>query len=253
MFCSYYDISRLADQGVDSVVTSRRKPVTAADSDKVLGDDDLLIHWEKPIRSHSTGYSRAQGELLPERLPLRQIKVTVQQKGFRVSSFYIVTTLLDPELYPAKVIADLYLQRWDVELNFRDIKTTMDMDILRCKTPEMIRKEIVIHFIVYNAIRQLMLESADFSKTKVRRVSFKASIQAIRQWEPHLIQLTDSNKWQLLHQLYQLVAQKVVLERPGRREPRAMKRRPKNYQRMTKPRHLMEETPHRGKNPAGGA
>ncbi len=86
--------------------------------------------------------------------------MTVQQKGFRVSSFYIVTTLLDPVLYPAEDIADLYLQRWDVEINFRDIKTTMDMDVLRCKTPEMIRKEIVMHFIVYNAIRQLMLESA---------------------------------------------------------------------------------------------
>lgn len=253
MFCSYYDISKLADRGVDSVVTSRRKPVTAADSDKILGDDDLLIHWQKPIRSHSTSYTRAQGELLPERLPLRQIKVTVQQKGFRVSSFYIVTTLLDPELYPAEVIADLYLQRWDVEINFRDIKTTMDMDVLRCKTPQMIRKEIVMHLIVYNAIRQIMLESAEYSKTELRRVSFKASIQAIRQWEPHLIQLTRSNKWQLLHQLYQLVAQKIVFERPGRREPRAIKRRPKNYQRMTKPRHLMQETPHRGKNLVGGA
>ena len=153
MFCSYYDISRLTDQGIDSVVTSRRKPVSAAESDKIPGDDDLLIHWEKPIRSHSTSYTRAQGELLPERLPLRQIKVTVQQKGFRVSSFYIVTTLLDPELYPAEDIADLYFQRWDVEINFRDIKTTMDMDVLRCKTPEMIRKEIVIHFIVYIMIK----------------------------------------------------------------------------------------------------
>jgi len=117
-----------------------------------------------------------------------------------------VTTLLDPALYPAEVIADLYLQRWDVEINFRDIKTTMDMDVLRSKTPEMIRKEIVIHLIVYNAIRQL------------------------------------------LHQLYQLVAQKIVLDRPGRRGPRAIKRRSKNYQRMTQPGHLMQETPHRGKN-----
>lgn len=253
MFCSFYDISRLADQGIDSVVTLRRKPVALADSDKVLGDDDLLIHWKKPKRSQTTIYTHEQEELLPERLPLRQIKVTVQQKGFRVSSFYLVTTLLDPILYPAEDIADLYLQRWDVELNFRDIKTTMDMDILRCKTPEMVRKEIVINLIVYNAIRQLMLESAEWSKTNVRRVSFKASIQAIRQWEPHLIQQAETNKWELLLQLYQLIAQKIVPDRPGRREPRAIKRRPKNYQRMTKPRHLMQETPHRGKNPAGGA
>lgn len=253
MFCSYYDIARLADQGVDTVVTSRRKPVTAAGSDKVLGDDDLLIHWKKPIPSHSTIYTEAQGDLLPERLPLRQIKVTVQQKGFRVSSFYIVTTLLDPEQYPAEAIVDLYRQRWEVELNFRDIKTTMDMDVLRCKTPEMIRKEIVMHLIVYNAIRQLMLESAEFSKTEVRRVSFKASIQAIRQWEPHLIQLKGLNKWEMLHRLYRLVAQKIVFMRPDRRESRTIKRRPKNYQRMTQPRHLMQETPHRGKNLAGGA
>ncbi len=128
-----------------------------------------------------------------------------------------------------------------------------DLTPVCCKTPEMVRKEIVINLIAYNAIRQLMLESAEWSKTKVRRVSFKASIQAIRQWEPHLIQQPETNKWELLHRLYQLIAQKIAPDRPGRREPRAVKRRPKNYQRMTKPRHLMEETPHRGKNPAGGA
>jgi hypothetical protein len=87
LFYSYYDISRLVDHGVDSVVTLRRKPVTAAESDKVLGDDDLLIYWKKPIRSHSTSYTKDEEELLPKRLPLRQIKVTVTQKGFRVSSF----------------------------------------------------------------------------------------------------------------------------------------------------------------------
>jgi len=247
LFCSYYDISRLVDHGVDSVVTLRRKPVTAAESDKILGDDDLLIYWKKPIRSHSTSYTKDEEELLPERLPLRQIKVTVTQKGFRVSSFYLVTTLVDPELYPADVIADLYRQRWDVELNFRDIKTTMNMDVLRCKTPEMIRKEIVVHFIVYNAMRQLMLESAEHSKTELSQVSFKASVQALRQWEPYLNQSTHSSKWAVLLQLYQIMAQKKVVVRPGRREPSVVKRRPKNYQRMTQPRHLMQETPHRGK------
>ena len=211
LFCSYYDISRLVDHGVDSVVTLRRKPVTAAESDKVLGDEDLLIYWKKPIRSHSTSYTKDEEELLPERLPLRQIKVTVTQKGFRVSSFYLVTTLVDPELYPADVIADLYRQRWDVELNFRDIKTTMNMDVLRCKTPEMIHKEIVVNFIVYNAMRQLMLESAEHSKTELSQVSFKASVHALRQWEPYLNQPTHSSKWAVLLQLYQIMAQKKWL------------------------------------------
>ena len=119
--------------------------------------------------------------------------------------------MVDPELYRADVIADLYRQRWDVELNFRDIKTTMNMDVLRCKTPEMIHKEIVVHFIVYNAMRQLMLESAEHSKTELSQVSFKASVQALRQWEPYLNQPTHSSKWAVLLQLYQIMAQKKWL------------------------------------------
>jgi IS4 transposase len=123
---------------------------------------------------------------LPEKLLLRQIKVTVAQPGFRTTSFYIITTSLDAQEYPAEEIAELYFQRWDVELFFRDIKTTMGMDILRCKTPDMVRKEIIMHLIVYNCIRCLMLEAAQKKGHNVREVSSKGSIQALRQWEPHL-------------------------------------------------------------------
>ena len=87
---------------------------------------------------------------LPEELLLRQIKVTVKYPGFRTQKFYIITTLLDAVQYPAEELAELYFKRWDVELFFRDIKTTMGMDILRCQMPEMIRKEILMHFIAYN-------------------------------------------------------------------------------------------------------
>ncbi|MFQ3244381.1 MAG: hypothetical protein ACI9SP_001009 [Arenicella sp.] len=170
------------------------------------------------------------------------------KKGFRTSDFYIATTLLDAELYPADELADLYLQRWDVELSFRDIKTTMGMDILRCKTPDMVVKEIVMHMIVYNCIRQLMFESAERVGAELRRVSFKGSVHAIRQWEPHLNQARSDpmERQRLLGNLYQLIAGLLVLERPGRREPRVVKRRSKNYQLMTSPRHIMQETPHRG-------
>jgi len=189
LYRSYYDISELKDRGVDSVVTlSRRSPVSASGSAKVLGKDDLLIQWKKPVRSKYSSYSQEGWEGLPETLLLRQIKVTVKQPGFRVVSFHIITTLLDDKVYPTSEIADLYLQRWDVELFFRDIKTTMGMDILRCKTPEMIRKEILMHLIAYNCIRRLMIEAAVKKKLKLRRISFKGSVQALRQWEPHLNQ-----------------------------------------------------------------
>ncbi|MFT5607465.1 MAG: hypothetical protein ACI9PZ_001267, partial [Parvicella sp.] len=127
--------------------------------------------------------------------------------------------------------------------------TTMGMDILRCKTPDMVRKEIVMHMIVYNCIRQLMFESAQRFGAEARRVSFKGSVQAIRQWEPHLNQARSglTQRQRLLNNLYRLIAGLIVLERPGRREPRVLKRRPKNYQLITASRHIMQETPHRGR------
>ena len=109
-----------------------------------------------------------------------------------------------------------------------------------------------MHMIVYNCIRQLMFESAERLGAELRRVSFKGSVQAIRQWEPHLNQARAGRieRQRLLDQLYRLIAGLVVLERPNRREPRVIKRRPKNYQRMVAPRHMMQETPHRGRTHA---
>jgi len=255
-FCSYYDVSCFTSQGVDSVVTlARRKPVTAAQAGKVIGKDDLLVHWDKPKRTKASSYTQAQWEALPEQLPLRQIKVTVAQKGFRVSCFYIVTTLLDADKYPATEIADLYFQRWDVELFFRDIKTTIGMDILRCKTPDMVHKELVMHLIVYNCIRHLMAEAAKRAGLGVRQVSFKGSVQAIRHWEPYLnqIDLSQLDRQQLIDQLYHAVAEKTVNARPNRSEPRAVKRRPKPYRLLTAPRHEMQEILQREKYHTKGA
>ncbi len=255
-FCSYYDISGFKNRSVDSVVTlARRKPVSNADAVKVLGKDDLLIEWKKPRRNKRSSYSQEQWEALPEKLLLRQIKVSVSQPGSRTDSFHIITTLLDAEEYPASEIADLYLQRWDVELFFRDIKTTMDMDILRCKTPEMVCKEIIMHFIAYNCIRRLMLGAAEKKDVAVRRISFKGSVQALRQWEPHFNQakISREEKARLIQLLYDSIAAYIVPERPGRSEPRAVKRRAKHYQLLTAPRHEMKEIQHRSKYRAESA
>ena len=255
-FCSFYDVRCFSERGVDSVITlARRIPVTEAESFKVLGEDDLLIHWKKPVRTKASSYSQADWESLPESLLLRQIKVTVNQPGFRVKSFYIITTLLDAEDYPANDLADLYFQRWDVELFFRDIKTTMGMDILRCKTPEMVHKEILMHLIAYNCIRCLMVEAAEGNDVRVRRISFKGCVQALRQWEPHLNQAKMSRveRNRLIGLLYESIADNIVPERPGRSEPRAVKRRPKPYQLLNKPRHEMQEIKHRSKNRAKAA
>jgi len=254
-FCSYYDQSTFKDKGVDSVVTlARRKPVTASNATKVLGQDDLLITWPKPQYNKASSYSKSDWETLPEILHLRQIKVTVNQTGFRVQTFYIVTTLLDAKRYPADEIAELYFERWDVELFFRDIKITMNMDVLRCKSPDMIHKEIMMHLIAYNCIQSLISEAVRHTSDSVRRISFKGSLQTIRQWSSLLSQdMSAKKRHDLIRLLYQSIAQNIVQERPGRSEPRAVKRRPKNHQLLTAPRHEMKVIPHRNKYQAQNA
>jgi hypothetical protein len=254
-FCSFYDVFKLLDKGVDSVITlAKRKPVTAKDADKILGEDDFLIHWPKPKWNKRTSYSKDEWLALPDQLVLRQIKVTVTEPGFRTQSFHIITTLTDAGIYSAKALAGLYFQRWDIELFFRDIKTTMGMDILRCKSPDMIRKELLMHFIVYNCLRLLMLKAAQKAGVPVRLISFKASVQALRQWEPLLnSEQSALEQNRLLSLLCDSIAASVLHIRPGRREPRCKKRRPKNFQRMTKPRHEMQEALHRSAYRAEGA
>lgn len=254
-FCSYYDQSKLRDRGVDSMITlARRKPVEQSEAVEVLGENDLLIHWIKPKWNKHLSYSVQEWEALPEKLLLRQVKVIVDQPGFRTQSYHIVTTLLDAKAYPAAELAEAYFRRWDVELFFRDIKTTMDMDVLRCKSPEMVRKEIMMHLIVYNCIRALISEAAR-GGGKLRRISFKGALQAVRKWEPCLKQFGSTTRefTRLIRMLYRAIADNIIPLRPGRSEPRTVKRRPKNYQRMTRPRHEMIVCPHRSKYRAESA
>lgn len=255
-FCSYFDVANLAKQGVDSVITlARRTPVSTASSLKKIGPDDLLIKWKRPVYNTILSYSKDAWEELPEELVLRQIKVSVKFPGFRTREFYIVTTLLDATRYSVEEIAELYFKRWDVELFFRDIKTTVGLDILRCQTPEMIRKEILMHFIAYNCVRRLMYEAAGKADLGVRVVSFKGSVQALRSWEPHLNQVKISRMEQLrlISDLYDAMTNTPIKQRPGLSEPRCLKRRPKNYQLLTLPRDEMREISHRSRYCAANA
>lgn len=252
-FCSYYDVWQFQQRGVDSVITlARRTPVESAAAVAILGKDDLLIQWPKPAWNQNLSYSKDEWQALPDQLTLRQIKVTVAAPGFRTKTLYIVTTLTDAATYSAADLADLYYQRWDVELFFRDIKTTMGMDILRCRTPAMVEKEILMHLIAYNTIRLLMFDAAKRAKQSPRRVSFKASVQALRQWEPLLnrSEIKEHERRRLMVALREVIAATIVNPRPGRQEPRCVKRRPKPFALLTAPRHQMKEIPHRGRHSA---
>lgn len=258
MFSSYFDLARLSARGVDSVVTqaaAKRKPIAEANAVKKLGGNDLIVVWKRPVRNKKAAYTREEWEALPKTLTLRQIKVDVTANGFRVKSFYIITTLLNPDEYPANDLAELYLRRWEVELNFDDLKTTMGMDELRCKTPDMVEKELLMYFIAYNAARWTICKAADQSGADLMRISFKGALQELRNWEGQLNhpKLTQQDKRKLIAELYRGIALKIVPLRPNRKEPRCLKRRPKPYQLLTEHRSTMKETEHRSKYRAKAA
>jgi IS4 transposase len=122
---------------------------------KRLGKDDILLDWTKPAQRPET-LSAEEFRALPKTLTVRQIRLTPKIKGFRVRTIILVTTLLDPIAFPAQALGELYFQRWSVELHFREIKTLLRLDILRCLTPQMVHKELLLHLIAYNLIRSLM-------------------------------------------------------------------------------------------------
>ena len=153
----------------------------------------------------------------------------------------ILTTLTDVQQWPPERLARLYFKRWSVELFFRDIKTSMGMDVLRCKSPEMVRREIVMHAIAYNCIRAVMQRAATSYDVPIDRLSFKGTVDSLRQWADaiHIHHRNSRKQAAMIDVLLRLLAEDQLPYRPDRVEPRAKKRRPKGYQLLTRPRHEM--------------
>jgi hypothetical protein len=161
----------------------------------------------------------------------------------------LVTTLLDPVAYPGDALRELYGERWNVELHFHQIKTMLAMDVLRCKSPELIQREVALHRIAYNLVRCIMQRSAHLHHVPLERISFKGSLDALRHWSAVIAAAGDTPRKQdqLIDQMLSAIARDLVPERPERSEPRAKKRRPRNYQLLTKPRHETGNLPRRNR------
>lgn len=232
-FVCYSDMITLKSKGVDSIVgLAKRKPVKTQNANEILGEDDLLITWDRP-KSNRTISDLSEWRKLPDSIILRQIKVHVDIPGYRPKDFYIVTTLIDSVKYPAEDIKEIYLKRWNVVLYFRDLKTTLGMDVLRCKSPDMIEKEILMNFIVFNMLKRLSYDSIKESVADPDDISFK-SCQQILLGYASIIE--DKVKVNLLPQLLEIIGENLLLKRPQRIEPRVVKRRPKPFKLMMKPR-----------------
>ena len=242
-FCSYVHLGMLSLRGIHAVfrihqqiiVKFRRRREKHRNSKpgkgeprsrmvKKLGEEDQIVEWYKPNKCpdwmSQSQEQQEQFEKLPESLLLREVRFRTRDKNCRTETITLVTTLLDAKKYPKRKLARLFKVRWRVEQDLKDLKTTLKMDVLKCKTPEGVRKELAIYALVYNLVCVVREKGARRQKVQPRRVSF---IDVLR-W------LQSAAPGQPLPRF------RVNPLRPGRHEPRAVKRRPKNYPRLTKPR-----------------
>ena len=232
-YCGWFLIALLQELGVDVVVRLHHLRHADFETGQRLGKGDHLASWPRPAKPEwmdDATYAR-----MPPSLCVREVAVQVAERGFRVRSLVIVTTLADHAAYPAEELATLYRRRWLVELNLRSVKDALHLDVLRCKTPEMVRKELLAGLLAYNLIRRTMLQAALKAKRSPRELSFTAALQTIAAaW---VIAAISAEHQELLCELrLEHLASQLVGRRPNRVEPRAIKRRPKPHNLLTVPR-----------------
>ena len=250
-FCGYADFVLLLRQGVDSVMRLHQRRSVGVREVKRLGRGDMLVEWLK-TKAKPDWMTDDEWQALPDQLQVRHVSFRVTMPGFRTQAVTVATTLLDPKLYPARDLAELYRRRWMAELFLRDIKVSLGMDPLRCKSPDMVVKELTMYLIAYNLVRALMFRSARQYELDPTAISYKQSLATVRQWTPAMEEAESPKRHlALLDLLIYYLACTTVPYRPGRSEPRAKKRRPKNYQLLNKPRHEFQAIPHRNRYQKG--
>ena len=226
-FCSWGLVALYVRKGVDVVMRLHH----------LRKDKAGTSAWKKPQRTNAWG--KTLWRELPAQLAVRIIEFNVNIKGFRTRRIALCTTLMNERLYPDEALIELYMRRWQVELYLRDIKVTLGLDVVRCQSPAMVEKEIWMQAIAYNMVRALMLEAAMTHGQTLERISFKGTLGKMREWAAWMNQSGERASKTMLKELLLAIAGDPVPLRPHRSEPRAVKRRPKSYQLLTKPRHEM--------------
>jgi len=233
-YSGWFDIAWWHQRGVDVVTRLHQRRRCDLRRGRRLGRNDHVVAWAKPERPD--WLDEATYDSLPPQLEVREVRVQVAQRGFRTKVLVVVTTLLDARTYTAKDLATIYRLRWQAELDLRSLKGTLGMDILRCKSPEMVRKEVWAHLVAYNLIRGLMAQAAEETGSDPRELSFTGAWQAMTTFAERLLEADGKRFEELYEWLLLTIGAHRVGDRPDRVEPRARKRRPKPYPLLTKPR-----------------
>ena len=226
-FSGYFLLARLKRLGVDVIVQANSSRHVDFRCGERLGVRDHLVQWQRPRRPR---WMDAQTyEQMPLSLLVREV---------RVGGLTLVTTLINPKQVSRDELRELYLQRWNVELDLRSIKSAMQMDVLRCKSPQMVAKEIAVYLLAYNLVRALMAKAAQGAGLLPRQLSFKGALHLINAFQEALRRAPRARLSIMQAHLLGAIASLKLPYRPGRIEPRAIKRRPRQYPRLTRPRHV---------------
>jgi hypothetical protein len=233
LFDDYFIACELCNRGIDLVARAQHERVGSRIAES-RPDGDIIV-WQRPNKPR--GMTGEQYRSYPKQLLMRQVTVDARDKNNRVKQFKVITTILALSI-DGKQIGDLYERRWNAEVDIRSIKCTMQMDILRCKTPDMVHKEIWTHLLAYNLLRTVMAVAANENGIEPRKVSFKGAKQALTAFAPKIEAARPDDRGPLIDAMLTTIAYHRVGNRPGRWEPRARKRRPKKAVRLMQPRHI---------------
>lgn len=227
----------IQNQGCDALFRKHQARKTSRRKEKIVGASDKIVTWHKPHKCPQ-GLNKSEFADLPKTLIVREVYYYVFIPGFRTQQVSLITTLLDTTTYPTLALLRLYGERWDVELNLKHLKTTLGMDILRGKSPQMVRKEIYVYLLVYNLLRTLMWSAGTTYATPPLCLSLQGTRQHLSNFIPQLLATSGTKRHEIYRTLLKIIVHKTVPDRAGRCEPRVRKRRPKSYPLMKHPRHL---------------
>lgn len=234
-FASFFGIAQFVERGVDGLFRMHQLRKIDFRRGHALGVEDHRVLWKKPQRPEwmdATAYAASPNEMW-----VRELRFKVSQPGYRVSELVLVTTLLSSTEYTNDELADLFMRRWNIELDLRSIKDVLQMDVLRCKTPELVEKEIWVHLLAYNVIRNLTAVAATAHEAQPRTLSFKGTLQALEAFGDRMRSAAPALRQRLWEEMLVVIAYHRVGDRLGRTEPRAKKRRPKPYKMLMLPRN----------------
>ena len=225
--CTYFTVAMLCERGVDILTRQHQRRITDFRQGQRLGHRDRLVTWHCPKRPD--WMDQATYARMPQQMSLRQTEVAGR---------VLVTTLTDARSVTPLDLDALYRSRWQVEVDLRSIKAVMGMDILRAKSPSMIDKEIAVHLLAYNLVRGIMARAAAGTEVIARALSFKGALQLLLAFQQHLRWAGRRSVSIMNAHLLGAISAMTLPIRPGRIEPHAIKRRPKNHALLTVPRHI---------------